>query len=87
MLDISKQTKRFYEFNLNGRKVVFHTDNIIELQESKGKGKYKTVAKYGPWEFEQAVMHYNMKAAHNGYNKRLICKKLNKPVLARQLSR
>lgn len=78
--------KQFYEHELDGKRIVFHHTSIIELQESKGKGSYKTVAQFNAAEFNRAVMHYNMKAAHNGYNKRLICRTLNKPVLARYKS-
>lgn len=76
----------FYYYNLDGKKIAFHRSSIIELQESKGKGKYKTILSFEASEFGRAVMHYQMKSAHNGYNKRLICKSLNKPVIARYLS-
>lgn len=83
--EIRKRTYYYYE--LDGRKIALHDTSIIELQESKGKNRYKTVMQFNAAEFSRAIMNYNMKSAHNGYNKRLICRTLNKPVLARQLSR
>lgn len=76
----------YYFYELDGKKIAFHKTSIIEIQESKNKGSYRTVATFEAAEFGRAIMIYNMKSAHNGWNKRLICKTLNKPVLARYRS-
>jgi len=73
----------FYHYELNKKKIAFHHTSVIELQESKGKQSYKTVMQFNAAEFSRAVMMFNMKCAHNGWNKRLICRTLNKPILAR----
>jgi hypothetical protein len=77
---------QFITFELDGKAIAMHRDSTIEVQCGKGKGSYKTKASFKAVEFGRAVMHYNMINIGNGYKKRLICKTLNKPTLARSVS-
>jgi len=78
--------KEFYEYELNGKKIIFYKDNVIKIQTGKGKSKYKNRYSFEAKDFGQAVMYYNMLNIHSGYKKRLICEDLNKPLLARLIT-
>lgn len=77
----------FYDYELDNKKVCFHASNIIEVQIRKYNRPYKTVSTFKAKDFGRAVFFYNCYNVHSGYRKRLICHSLNKPVLARYLSR
>ena len=76
--------KTFYEYTLNNNRICFHCDSLIEVQIGKNKSAYRTRYSFRPENFGQAVMYFNGINIGNGYKKRLLCKTLNKPVLARQ---
>lgn len=76
----------FLTFELDGRSIAMHIDSQIEIQLGRGRGAYKTKLTFSALQFGRAVMHYNALNIGNGYKKRLVCKSLNKPVLARSIS-
>ena len=78
--------KYFYSYVFNNQPVIFFHDAIIELQLGKGKSSYKTKYQFNAAEFDRAVFHYNAINIGNGYKKRLLCRTINKPILARSIS-
>jgi hypothetical protein len=79
--------KTFYKYELDGKKIAFHKDDIIFVQVGKGKGSYKNRYSFSAQDFGKAVFYYNGINIGKGYKKRLICHELNKPILARQFSK
>ena len=80
-----KKGDTFSTFTLDGKKIIFHCDALVEVQIGKGKSSYKTKYTFEPHNFPSAVFHYNGINIGNGYKKRLVCWSLNKPILARNL--
>jgi hypothetical protein len=76
----------FYEYEFNGKKVIFHHSSKILVEVGKGKRSYTASHSFNAKDFGKAVMNYNMINIGNGYKKRLICHSLNKSLLARQFS-
>lgn len=75
--------KEFYEYELDGKKVSFHKDNIIEVHTGKiSSHRYSKKWQFTPKEFSKAMIHYNGLNIGNGFKKRLICYQLQKPLLA-----
>ena len=71
---------------LNGKKIAYSSETEFLVQISRGKGSYKTVARF-VGNLAGAVIHYSGLNVHGGYNKRLLmpaCER--KPVLARELT-
>lgn len=77
---------QLYEYELDGKKVIFHSESKIEIQIGKGKSRYRSRHTFSPDKFGSAVMIYNGINIGNGFKKRLVCFTLNKPVLARRIS-
>ena len=71
---------------LNGKKIAYSSETEFIIQSGKGKGMYRNrrtiVGNLG-----QAVMHYNMLNVHSGYKKRLIAPSMNKPIIARHITK
>lgn len=78
--------KTFYEYELNGKKIILHHTSIIDIQLGKNKSSYKTKHSFNAAEFSRAIMIYNGYNIGNGYKKRLICNTLNKRVIHRAVS-
>ncbi len=70
---------------LNGKKIAFSEDTEFLVQVSRYKGAYKTRYKF-TGNLVRAVIHYEGINIGNGYNKRLYCPAMNKPVLLRAKS-
>jgi hypothetical protein len=86
MIEVTDYTKTFWEYELDGKRICFHKSSRIEIQVGKSKSSYKTRHSFLASSFPQAVLIYNGINIGNGFKKRLICKTLNKPVLARSIS-
>ncbi len=78
--------KPFYQYELNGKEVVFSEHSIIEVQMGKNTSNYKTHYEFQAKDFHLAIFYYNALNIGNGYKARLICKTLNRPVLAKKVS-
>jgi hypothetical protein len=83
---IHSYNSEFLTFELDGRSIAFHKTSQIEIQVGRGKNAYKTSLSFNAKDFGRAVMYYNSINIGKGYKKRLICKTLNKPLLARTIS-
>ena len=70
---------------LNGKKIAFSSETEFLVQVSRYKGAYKTRYRF-KGNLVQAAMYYEGLNIGNGYNKRLYCPAMNKPVLLRQKS-
>ena len=74
---------KLIESELDGKKIAYCSETIFLVQISKGKGSYKTKARFIGNLFG-AVMHFNGINIRAPFNKRLLmpsCSK--KPILAR----
>lgn len=78
--------KTFYDYELNGKKLIFHKDSTILVQLGKGKSSYRTRYSFKASEFSKAVFYFNCLNVGKGYKKRLIVPSFNKPLLARVLT-
>ncbi len=76
----------YFNYELDGRKICFHKDNVIKVEIGKGDRGYKTHSTFEAKDFGQAVWLYNGINIGNGYKKRMICDSLNKKLLARAFS-
>ena len=80
MTDVKLKTSE-----VNGKKIAYSTETEFLLQVSRGKGSYRTVARY-KGDLAEAVRHFNV-LDWGGYNRRLLmpsCER--KPVLVRVMS-
>lgn len=73
----------FYDFELDGKRICFHSCSNIYVQTRKKNQSYKTIFSAKAKDFHKAVFHYNCLNVHSGFSKRLFCPTLNKKVLAR----
>jgi hypothetical protein len=72
---------------LDGKRIAYSSNTEFLVQVGKGsKGKYATRYRI-VGSLQQAVMYYRCINIGNGYKKRLVSWDMNKPLLARQVSR
>lgn len=79
--------KTFYTYELDGKKIAFHKDALISIEMGYRNSSYEVMRTFTAMEFGRAIMVYNAYNIHSGYKKRLVCSSLNKPILARYISK
>jgi L-rhamnose isomerase len=67
---------------VDGKCIEYTNKSIFEVQVGKGKGAYKTRYTF-EGRLDQACFYYRSINIGLGYKKRLVCKSLNKPVIAK----
>lgn len=78
--------KTFFEYELAGKKINLHKDARVLVQIGRNKDSYRTNADFPAEDFSKALSHYEAIQCQGGGKKRLVCKTLTKPVLARVIT-